>query len=136
MTQGLAGQQLARKQRPSAALSGTPTPNAGYQESLVKGWVNFTQAASPTINDSFNVTSISRGGAGQYGVNWTRAFASTGYAASVTAVSNYSGTAGGSPIAWAASVGTGTLNTVVVDGSSFTATDGFSRIMVIACGKQ
>ena|SRR3990167_3033630 len=45
----------------------------------IKGWVNFTGTGTVTINDSYNVSSISDNGTGDYTINWTTAFATANY---------------------------------------------------------
>lgn len=47
---------------------------------IAKAWVNFTYISSITINASFNVSSITRNGAGDYTVNFTTAFSDANYA--------------------------------------------------------
>lgn len=55
------------------------TPEQQQQHaSAAKAWVNFA-GASGAINASYNVTSVSRSGAGIYAVNFTTAFANTNY---------------------------------------------------------
>ena len=52
-------------------------------DSIVKAWIQWAQAASHTITDSFNVSSITDVGAGQTGLNWDTDFANDDYALSV-----------------------------------------------------
>ena len=68
-----------------AAVSGTPAQHGLFQENVIKGWVNFS-GATATINDSFNVTSVSRTAAGDYTITWDRDFANSSYACIGTAV--------------------------------------------------
>lgn len=56
----------------------------------IKGWVNFTGTGTVTINDSYNVSSITDNGTGDYTVNWTTAFASANYSLVVTPIANAS----------------------------------------------
>ena len=49
-----------------------------YQD-IVKGWVKFDGSGTVTISDSYNVSSITDNGTGDYTVNWTTAFASANY---------------------------------------------------------
>jgi hypothetical protein len=46
---------------------------------IAKAWVNFA-GASGTVNGSFNVSSVTRGGVGQYVVNFTTAMTNANYA--------------------------------------------------------
>ena len=48
-------------------------------EGTVKGWVNFNGVGALAVNDSFNVTSVTDNGAGDYTVNWDTDFANTDY---------------------------------------------------------
>ena len=57
-------------------------------EGVAKAWVNFDGSGTVAIRDSFNVTSITDpGGAGDYTVNFTTAFANTNYTAVGTSMS-------------------------------------------------
>lgn len=53
--------------------------------SLIKAWVNFTGTSTVTINDHYNVSSITDNGTGDYTVNYTTAFGSINYAFVATA---------------------------------------------------
>jgi hypothetical protein len=44
-----------------------------------KAWVNFNGVTTVTINNSFNVSSVTRNGAGDYTVNYTTAMANANY---------------------------------------------------------
>jgi hypothetical protein len=66
----------------SNSLAVTPG-NQQYHPSAVKAWANF-QGGSGSINGSYNVTSITRNGVGNYNVNFTNAFVDANYAVSVT----------------------------------------------------
>ena len=50
---------------------------------IAKAWVNFV-GSSAAINGSFNVSSITRNGTGDYTINYTTAMPNTNYAAMVT----------------------------------------------------
>ena len=48
---------------------------------IAKAWVNFTgSTGGATINQSFNVSSVTRNSRGNYTINFTTALSSTGYA--------------------------------------------------------
>ncbi len=47
---------------------------------IAKAWVNFQGSGTVTINDSFNVTSITDSGSGKYIVNMENAMANINYA--------------------------------------------------------
>jgi len=62
-----------------------------FHPSAAKAWVKFTGSAvngAQTINDNYNVSGVSRTGAGLYTVSFTTAFSSANYSAAL------SGTAG------------------------------------------
>jgi hypothetical protein len=66
---------------------------ATHQLNTVKAWVNFNGTGTVAIRASFNVSSITDHGVGDYTVNLTTALADTNYAA--FALSNWDGTARG-----------------------------------------
>lgn len=45
----------------------------------IGGWVRFNGTGTPAIADSYNVTSITDNGTGDYTVNWTTAFSNANY---------------------------------------------------------
>jgi hypothetical protein len=47
---------------------------------VCKAWVQFAGGASPSINGSFNVSSITRNGTGDYTINFTTALPDINYA--------------------------------------------------------
>ncbi len=55
-------------------------------QAVCKGWVNFDGTGTITIRDSFNVSSLTDNGTGDYDVNWDIDFDNTDY--SVSAISN------------------------------------------------
>lgn len=55
----------------------TTTPVAG--DAVIKAWVSCTGATPPVINDSYNVSSVTRTSAGVFVVNWDTDFADTNY---------------------------------------------------------
>ena len=50
------------------------------QQGLAKAWVNFNGTGTVAIRDSFNVTSITDNGTGDYTINFTNALANANYA--------------------------------------------------------
>jgi len=46
---------------------------------IAKAWVNFAGAATPTINNSFNVSSITYNTTGDYTINFTTAMPNANY---------------------------------------------------------
>ena len=63
-------------QNTSAAHSSTPEEIA---QGRAKAWVNFNGTGTVAIRDSFNVSSITDVGTGQYGVNINSAMANANY---------------------------------------------------------
>ena len=57
--------------------------NAGVQGSA-KAWVNFNGVTTATINASYNVSSVTRNGTGDYTVNFTNAISDANYAVGIT----------------------------------------------------
>jgi hypothetical protein len=61
-------------------LAGTKTvPSETAIAGSAKAWVNFNGTGTVAIRDSFNVTSITDNGTGDYTVNFTTAMANTNY---------------------------------------------------------
>lgn len=48
-------------------------------QQTIKGWVEFNGTGVIAVNDSFNVTSLTDNGTGDYTVNWTTAFSNANY---------------------------------------------------------
>lgn len=64
-----------------AAVSGTPAQHGLFQENVVKAWVTINVAAgTPSLTDSFNVTSIADTAVGRVTITWDRDFVNTTYA--------------------------------------------------------
>jgi hypothetical protein len=62
-------------------VAGTQTvPVATVAQGSAKAWVNFNGTGTVAIRASFNVTSITDNGAGNYTANFTTAFSDTNYA--------------------------------------------------------
>ena len=58
---------------------------------IAKAWVFFNGVSSTTINGSFNVSSVTRNGTGDYTVNFTTALTNANYAVSVSGYRDTSG---------------------------------------------
>lgn len=56
---------------------------------IAKAWVNFNGVTTVTIRASFNVSSVTRNGTGDYTVNFTTAFADANYAPNVSVSPDY-----------------------------------------------
>ena len=59
-----------------------------YHPSATKAWVNFNGTGTPAIRASYNVSSITDNGTGDYTVNFTTGFSSANFSAVVTAGQN------------------------------------------------
>jgi hypothetical protein len=65
-----------------------------YHRSAAKAWIIFTVSGTTvTVRDSYNVSSVTRNGVGDYSINFTTAFSSAYYAACLGATNNTAGTA-------------------------------------------
>jgi hypothetical protein len=69
---------------------------------IVKAWVNFNGTGTVAIRDSFNVSSITDNGTGDYTVNFTTAMANSNYSYSV----NFSNGYGSSSVPLGANINT------------------------------
>lgn len=65
-----------------------------HHPSAAKAWVNFVGTGTVSINDSYNVTSITDNGTGDYSVNFTTNFSSANYTMSGSAVDTSDGGGG------------------------------------------
>ena len=54
--------------------------SADSKQSVIKAWINFNGTGVIAINDSFNVTSITDNGTGDYTITWDTDFANINYA--------------------------------------------------------
>jgi len=61
---------------------------------IAKAWVNFNGTGTVALRDSFNVSSITDNGTGDYTVNFTTALPNANYSMNVTTSNNSSGAAG------------------------------------------
>ena len=61
------------------------TSSANVIQGSAKAWVNFNGTGTVAIRASYNVSSITDNGTGDYTINFTNAFADINYAAFVTA---------------------------------------------------
>ena len=113
------------------STSAAPTVDAGvankaYVDGLaVKGWVQFDGTGTPSITGSFNVSSITDNGTGDYTVNWDTNFADATYVVSVV---NSAGNA------FVVSIAAGSVR-VRSANSSFVLTDD-ALMFVMAIGTQ
>ena len=72
--------KVATIQDTSGNNSSTPSQVA---QGRAKAWINFNGKSSITINDDFNISSISDNGTGRYTVNFTTAMSNANYAVAV-----------------------------------------------------
>ena len=64
---------------------GTDTVETGYVvNGSAKAWVNFNGTGTIATRDSFNVSSLTDVGAGQYRINFSNSMANTGYSFATT----------------------------------------------------
>jgi hypothetical protein len=70
------------------------TSSANVINGSAKAWVNFNGTGTVAIRSSYNVTSITDSGAGDYIVNFTNAFVDTNYATVSSSGRNGTGSGG------------------------------------------
>jgi hypothetical protein len=51
----------------------------GISQGGAKAWINFNGTGTPAITDSYNISSITDNGLGDYTINFTTAFANANY---------------------------------------------------------
>lgn len=61
---------------------------------IAKAWVNFNGTGTVAIRDSFNISSVTRNGTGDYTLNFTTAMPNSNYAVQVMGNINLSGNYG------------------------------------------
>ena len=61
----------------STAAPATPAAKSLYEDSIVKGWVDFNTAGG--INDDLNVSSVTDNGVGDWTINWAVGFTGAQY---------------------------------------------------------
>ena len=66
-------------------LSNSPTISLNAQKRMAKAWVNFNGTGVINIRDSFNISSITDNGVGNYTINFSTPFANTNYCVSIFA---------------------------------------------------
>jgi len=77
--------QIQMEAAASSAVFSAPSVQQ-YHPSAAKAWVLYNQATGPSVVASYNVTSVTDGGAGLYTVNWGNDFADTNYAVNVSTI--------------------------------------------------
>lgn len=111
---------------PPAIVSGAvPVAHGLYRENVVKAWGNVS--ITPTLNDSFNLTSVADGGIGIIAITFDRDFANTTYAIT----GNHLGASG--IYVTFSSMAAGTINANTISDAG-TATD--AAFTFIAIGDQ
>lgn len=63
--------------------------NVAIADEKIKGWINFNGTGTIAIRDSFNVSSITDNGSGNYTITWDTDFANTNYAVVATGESHF-----------------------------------------------
>jgi hypothetical protein len=78
-------------QETGTSITSVVTPGRQhFHQSAAKAWINFNGSGTPTARRSYNVTSISDGGTGDYTLNFTTAFSGADYAFALSAGSGTS----------------------------------------------
>lgn len=105
-----------------------------YHPSSAKGWVRATFAG--TSNASYNVTSITDNGPGQFTINWATDFSSANYCSVATCVLTPGGTAGTTTITQVANdQAAGTTHLYSIECAGYSAADS-NYIHCVAFGDQ
>jgi hypothetical protein len=92
-----------------------------------KAWVNFNGTGTPAIADSFNVSSITDNGTGDYTINFTTAMANANYAAVASGMD-------GTLPRWAAAYTKTTSGVTVLTHNGSGSLDDFTQVDVVAFG--
>lgn len=124
-----------------SSTAGTPPQfndgNGTQTGTLCRAWVNFNGVTTATIRASFNVSSVTRNGTGDYTVNFTTALSDTNYSAIGTGSTTTGGAASnGLYTTEVLSAGPAFARTTSAYrfytlSSSFNAADGFSANIAI-----
>ena len=104
-----------------------------YHPSAAKAWVDFTGTGTVTNNASYNVSSITDNGTGDYTVNLTTAFSSANYATVASAGNNGAAGTGAVVLAPQGAARTTSAVRLSVRNSSFSVADG-DRVGVACFG--
>lgn len=105
-----------------------------FHPSAAKGWVLVDNAG--TVLASYNVTSVTRNGPGDYTVTWATDFSSASYSVVANVVATPSGTAASTLVAMVANaLAAGTTRVYIIRMSDFTGADG-NALSVVAYGDQ
>ena len=72
-----------------ATLAGVSTSMANAVNGSAKAWVNFNGTGTVAIRQSYNVSSITDNGTGQYTINFTNALTDANYRAVGSAATNF-----------------------------------------------
>jgi hypothetical protein len=89
---------------------------------IAKAWVNFNGTSTVAIRDSFNVSSITDNGTGDYTINFTTAMPNANYV--ITGLAQRNGGSGTSPfIKTAGTYSTTAVQVAIFDPNTMTAAD-------------
>jgi hypothetical protein len=114
------------------AGSNNSTP-AAIANGIAKAWVNFNGTGTIAIGASYNVSSITDNGVGDYSVNFTTALADTSYAFSLDAQTASAGSAAYGYETWSTAVSTTSLRvrfTTNTNGGTTAADSSLFNVMV------
>jgi len=107
--------------------------NSVSSDAVIKGWISFNGTGTIAIRSSFNVTSITDYGTGDYGVNWDTDFANTNHC--VTGMAGGSYAAYVNVIIYSVATGSARVRTYMQASGAPTLTD-IEIICVMAIGDQ
>jgi hypothetical protein len=93
-----------------------------YHPGTCKGWVNFNGTGTIAITQSYNVTSLTDNGVGDYSINWTTSFSAANYAVLVTGKRSAAG-GGYGAIQSSTSIATGSVRIETWDNNGASTAD-------------
>ena len=119
-----------------SSTTGTPTQfqdGSGTQiGTLCRAWVNYKGTATRAINASFNISSVTFNGTGDYTLNFTNALVDANYATVITQQRTTNGTTVTIPNISASTAPTSSAVRVGNDGSGGTTTTADSALFCVA----
>ena len=119
----------------SALSGGSAKANSLYANNIVKAWARIDGNQAPaSLTDSFNVSSITDNGAGDYTINWDTDFANTTYSV-VGMAGNQDGTAFDISGPYTSTIAVGSFRVVVVANFNNSVMDA-GAVSIVALGGQ
>lgn len=119
---------------PSKGKGEKPTARVTYREGLARAWAVFNGMGSATLDDGYNVTSVTRNGVGDYSLAFATPFATGYYACTGTAQRGASGDGLFVAVKQGAPPTPGSINVTTLTGAG---TNEDATLVMLACyGRQ